>query len=53
MDRNRSEIFRDKVGFKNLLIELEDKLLQWFGNIKTRTPRKALELTFKGQRLME
>jgi hypothetical protein len=34
MGRTRNGIFREKVGIQNLLIELEGKLLQWFGHVK-------------------
>jgi hypothetical protein len=48
--------YRKKIGILNLLTELEDKLLQCFGHVmrmhRTRIPRKALELEFKGKRPM-
>jgi hypothetical protein len=43
-----------EVGIQNLLIKLEEKVLQWFGNVKTmyRTRiliRQTPELKFKGK----
>jgi hypothetical protein len=39
-----------------MLTELEEKLLKWFGHVKrmdkTRMPRTALQLKFKGKRPM-
>jgi hypothetical protein len=33
-DKVRKKIFRDQVGIQNLLTELEDKWLQWFGQMQ-------------------
>jgi hypothetical protein len=51
-DRIRNEIFRE-AGIQNLLIELEEKWLQWFGFVRgmdtTGLPRRVLQYKFKGR----
>jgi hypothetical protein len=48
--------YKEEVGIQNLLIELEKKQLQWFGQVKRmdgkRIAQRAFELKFKGESLM-
>jgi hypothetical protein len=55
--RVRNEVFRECIGIYNtcILLELEKKLLQWFGHenwMHTTIPRSTLEIKFKGKRPM-
>jgi hypothetical protein len=49
--KTRNGIFRENIGIRNLLIEIEGKLLQWFGNVKRiyriGIPRRVLYVKFK------
>jgi hypothetical protein len=56
-DRIRTKIFGEEDGIQNLLIGIEKKLLQWFGQVKSldkiKIQRRASELEFKGKRPIE
>jgi hypothetical protein len=55
-DRTRTETFRKETGIRKLLIELEEKGLQWLDHVTTMggtgTLRRTLELEFKGRNLL-
>jgi hypothetical protein len=62
MWRRRREIeletyfFCENAGIHNLLVELEEKQLQWPGHVRmdrTSVLRRGVELNFKGKRPME
>jgi hypothetical protein len=54
-DRIKTETFRKEIGIRKLLIELEEKGLQWLDHVKrmggTGTLR-TLELEFRGRKLV-
>jgi hypothetical protein len=56
VDRILNEIAREEGEIQNLLIDIYDKLSQWFRYIKgidrIRIPRTELDLTFNGRRPM-